>query len=115
MVAIPATANAAVIPVPCNTPALIAAINTANANPGADTLNLAGCLYVLDSTTGPLPGITDQLTIHGNGSVIRRAAAAPNFRILTVRSTLNLDNITLTGGNASGDFGGAIAVPGCFS
>lgn len=110
-VALPGTAYAATVPVPCNAMALKNAITAANANPGPDTLNLApGCLYLLDNTTGPLPSVTDPLTIHGNVSRIQRDVAAAPFRIFSVNSTLNLDNITLTGGDATGDFGGAVAV-----
>lgn len=72
---------------------LIAAINTANATPGADTIELAaGGTYTLtavDNTAyGPsgLPLISSPITINGNGATIERTAAAgtPEFRVLFV-------------------------------
>ena len=60
-----------------DTHGLIAAIQAANANPGADVIHLApGGLYMLrdaprDATT-LLPPITDDLRIEGNGAEIRR-------------------------------------------
>src|SRR4051794_28791361 len=78
--------------------ALKAAINAANANGQADTINLAaGGTYTLttidNSTLGAtgLPAIANEvagldLTINGNGAKIQRSASAgtPEFRILAV-------------------------------
>ena len=106
-----------------------AAINTANANGEADTINLAAnATYTLtteDNTNqGPngLPVIVEDggngLSINGNGASLVRSSVAgtPDFRILTVfyRASLNVSGLTLSGGSAvdlgealSG-FGGAI-------
>ena len=68
---------------------LIAAINSANASPGTDTIELApGGSYVLispyDADNG-LPPISDLLVINGNGSTItRNATGRANFRIFQV-------------------------------
>jgi hypothetical protein len=59
--------------VPCQTPALIAAINAANSSGGA-TINLApGCTYRLTAASSPnamlgdtgLPAITSRITLNG--------------------------------------------------
>ncbi|MFC7242119.1 right-handed parallel beta-helix repeat-containing protein [Catellatospora aurea] len=88
-------------------PALIAAINTANTTPGADTLTLTRrCTYALVAADNPgngLPIITGQITINGNGATITRRTYAPNFRILHVgdTGTLVLNNLTVSHGSAS--------------
>jgi hypothetical protein len=78
---------------------------------GADTIELDISLtYLLDvvdnSTEGEngLPSITSEITINGNGSTIQRDALAPDFRIfhLGVGGTLTLNDVTITGGVASG-------------
>ena len=78
---------------------------------GADTIELDISLtYLLDvvdnSTEGGngLPSITSEITINGNGSTIQRDALAPDFRIfhLGVGGTLTLNDVTITGGVASG-------------
>jgi len=94
---------------------LITAINTANANPGPDIINLApGGTYTLtvvnngapgpginDGSTG-LPAITSQITINGNGATIQRSSAAgiADFRIFRITSPgdLTLDGVTIRGG-----------------
>ena len=98
---------------------LIAAINTANANPDADTINLAsGGTYTLtqvgglDGWNGPsgLPIINGQLTINGNGATIQRSSAAgtPDFRIIFWTSgDLSLDGVTIKGGKG-GDGAGLL-------
>ena len=73
---------------------LIAAINAANANPGADIINLAASgtytLTAVDNTGyyGPtgLPVIVSPITINGNGATILRTSApsTPDFRIFLV-------------------------------
>jgi hypothetical protein len=60
-----------------DTPALIAAIQAANENPGTDVIRLApGGLYMLHDAprdaTSMLPPIRDDLRIEGNGAEIRR-------------------------------------------
>ena len=106
-------------------PSLIAAVGSANASPGPDTVALApGCKYALtvvnNNWYGPngLPAIASDITIEGNGSTISRSAAAPTFRLFFVGAdplsagtdnyvspgpgVLTLRNVTLTGGLAKG-------------
>jgi hypothetical protein len=95
--------------VPCDTDALINAIEAANSSGGADTLNLAaGCVYSLNAVTDAsdgangLPSISGVLVINGNGATIERshAAGAPNFRIFHVALTgsLTLNELTVSHG-----------------
>ena len=98
---------------------LIAAINAANTNPGADTINLApGGTYTLtqvggpDSWNGPsgLPVINSPIIINGNGAIIQRSSAAgtPDFRIIFWTSgDLTLDGVTIKGGKG-GDGAGLL-------
>ncbi len=81
------------VPVACNTTDLKAAIDTANATSGPDTLQLApGCTYTLTTPDnhwyGPngLPEIASDITVEGNGSTIERSSAGgtPEFRLLYV-------------------------------
>jgi hypothetical protein len=99
---------------------LIDAINTANANGQTNMIRLAAGTYTLtevDNTTdGPngLPSITSPLTITGAGAAttsIERSATASAFRLLHVAATgrLTLKRLTLRGGNASFEGGGALA------
>ncbi|MGH8714621.1 MAG: IPTL-CTERM sorting domain-containing protein [Casimicrobiaceae bacterium] len=98
-----------------DTAGLIAAINTANGNGVANTINLAGGTYNLsaaDNSTvaggaNGLPVIVSTLTIIGNGATIARTGA-PLFRLFQVGSgtptsgtagALTLNDVTLTGGN----------------
>ncbi|HEX5569207.1 MAG TPA: hypothetical protein VFY14_20210 [Streptomyces sp.] len=101
-------AAAAQIDVPCDTNRLVAAIGTANSQPGPDTLVLApGCTYELDK---PLPGIRSDITVEADNSTLTRQATVP-FRILTVESgRLDLRDAFVTNGDAGGSFGGGIAV-----
>jgi predicted outer membrane repeat protein len=100
---------------------LISAIDAANANPDPDTICLAASsTYTLtavhNTTSGAngLPAITTAITLVGNGATLTRDPAAPAFRLVLVSSsgTLTLENLTLTGGLASGaepgDDGGGI-------
>jgi hypothetical protein len=110
---VPTTAKAAVA---CNEPALITAINAANAA-GGGTVTLANpCTYVLTSahdtggTHGPdgLPRITTPITLLGGAnSTITRSAAAGAFRIAEVTGTgaLTLTSVTLSNGSAVGLLG----------
>ena len=113
--------------------ALINAINAANTNNQADTINLAaGGVYDLttvnnvspDGNTG-LPVITfdngNALTINGNGATIMRDAAAntPAFRLLDIdQGLMTITGLTLVNGNAvNGGFtaqgdGGALLIEG---
>lgn len=97
---------------------LIAAINTANTNPGADTINLAPggtyTLTVVDNPGNGLPIIFSQITINGNGATIQRSSAVgtPDFRIIQVTGPnagdLTLNGVTITGGHLVGNSGGGI-------
>ncbi|MFG2262374.1 hypothetical protein [Streptomyces sp. NPDC048720] len=108
--------SAAVLPVACSQTALVNAINTANSNPGSDTLNLAkGCVY---SPTAELPRIYSTIVVNGNGATITRATTAPAFRILTVDGgNLTLRALTISRGDATGSpiqtgAGGGVVVTG---
>ncbi len=102
--------------------ALIADINAANTNGGANTITLTaattapyGLTAVNNTTYGPagLPVIAanDNLTIVGGGDTIERSTAAgtPIFRLfdLAVGGSLTLQSLTLQGGYAT-SVGGAI-------
>jgi hypothetical protein len=92
VVTAPARASATSTPVPCDTSALIAALDAANSS-GGDTLDLApGCMYTLtepDNSTpsgaNGLPVISAPITIHGNGATIVRRPSAEAFRIFEIR------------------------------
>ncbi|WP_018251936.1 hypothetical protein [Salinispora mooreana] len=104
-------------PVPCDTDALIAAITLANARGGA-TLNLASkCTYLLtaDIDGAGLPAITTPITLNGHThTTIERAAAADEFRILTVNTggNLTLNKLKITGGQTTDNGGGILVDPG---
>ncbi|ABP52806.1 hypothetical protein [Salinispora tropica] len=104
-------------PVPCDADALIAAITLANARGGA-TLNLAkDCTYLLtaDLDSNGLPVITTPITLNGNkNTTLERAAAADQFRILTVNvgGDLTLNHLKVTGGHTTDDGGGILVNPG---
>ncbi|HNS03553.1 MAG TPA: right-handed parallel beta-helix repeat-containing protein [Anaerolineae bacterium] len=75
------------------------------AGSGADTIVLSNATYTLTAVFDPvwkdgLPPATSAITLQGNGAVIQRAAAAPDFRLWRVSSTgnLTLHNVTLRGG-----------------
>jgi hypothetical protein len=100
---------------------LVDAITAANADQptggcttgsGVDTITLpAGSTQTLTSENNysggynGVPVITSAIVIQGNGSTIRRASSAPQFRIVAVESTgdLTLQDTTLSGGAAAGD------------
>jgi len=101
---------------------LIAAINTANGNGAADTINLSGNITltainnVVDGDNG-LPSITaaETLTINGMGNTLSRDGAAPDFRLLHIAlgAELEISDTTVSGGvaragGAYGDDGGGI-------
>ncbi len=111
-----APAQAATIPVACNAPALVSAVQTANGTAASDTLTLAsGCTYDLTSAASTsygytgLPAITNPLVITGNGATIERDFITnSNFRLIMVASgaSLSLANLYLTNGFARGGDGG---------
>ncbi len=103
--------NCAAGDVPC----LVAAIDTANQNPDADTINLAAGIYTLTAVNNQvdgengLPSITNTLDIRGAGSgatVIERDPEGPNFRIIQVgeAGTLTLESLTIRNGAGGGLF-----------
>jgi len=113
-----ATTSARVF-VPCNTAALVKAINDANATPAKlTTLDLTPfCPYRLravDNTSDGANGlpvvVSGHLTINGRSAVISRGATVPPFRILEVgdRGNLTLNDVTVSGGSAAR--GGGILV-----
>jgi hypothetical protein len=85
---------------------------------GADTIvlptNSVQTLTAVNSNfNGPngLPVITSEITIQGNGSIIRRDPGAAEFRILYVAiggGNLTLDKITVSKGSLSSQCGGGI-------
>ncbi len=107
---------------PLDTAALINDLQVA-ANAPNDTaiINLqAGATYTLTDVNnywyGPngLPPIASEVIIHGNGAIIARDTAAPDFRLLYVSGgmelaagSLTMDNLTLTGGIAKGGNSGS--------
>jgi hypothetical protein len=88
------------------------AINAANANSGQYDYVVFRPTVTgnVDLTAGEVP-ITDAVYIYGNGPDINTITAAPNSRIFNVNPTagdfVDIESLTLTGGNVTGD-GGAI-------
>jgi predicted outer membrane repeat protein len=113
MAALTPAAQAAT-PVACSETALVAAINLANSNPGADTLVLAaGCTYTLTSAHGGpangLPVITTPIEMIGPATITR--ASGQLFRIAEVSPTGKLTlttGVALTNGSVVGDGGGVL-------
>lgn len=100
-------------------PGLIAAINTANANGDADTINLAAngayTLTAVDNLTdGPngLPSIDSELTINGRGAVISRGGkdGTSELRILhlSAGADVTLYQTTLSRGLLTSDSGAGL-------
>ena len=108
------------IAVPCDSDALIEAINMANGNNWANRLELAtDCTYTLtavdNNTDGGngLPSITSNITIEGNGATIERSevVGTPDFRIFHVAGggDLSLNELTVRNGWAP-DGGGIFSL-----
>ena len=98
--------QAATINVACNVTDLVNAINTANTNGEADTLNLAaGCTYTLTATLDILPDGGNPLTIEGNGATL---SGNNTVRVFFVNpgATLNLNAATVSNGTTTGSGGG---------
>ena len=98
---------------------LIADINAANQQGGANTIMLAAGktfqLAAVDNTTDGATGLPviaakDNLTILGNGDTIARSTASgtPHLRLFDVAAgaALTLENLTLQNGLADGGWGG---------
>lgn len=118
----PATNNAGAVA------ELISAINAANADTAADTINLfPNGVYTFSAAQnaefGPnaLPQISSDITILGNGAILQRAANAPKFRFFYVSGglsfnaqtgqglpagSLTLKDLTMQGGLARGGISG---------
>ncbi|WP_112465385.1 hypothetical protein [Streptomyces triticisoli] len=108
------SASATAQNVACSQTALRDAIDTANASPDSNTLNLArNCPYQL---TTELPAITTPITINGNSATLTRTSGS--FRILTVDGgNLTLRSAVIADGDATGSplvtgAGGGIVVTG---
>ena len=111
------TATFTLIPLTCYVPRLIAAIEAANADPDATTIDLDDdCTYNLTAAYaadpdgyGPvgLPPITTPITLLGSNTTITRNATAA-FRLFYVTTTgsLTIENVTLSNGLAQGGNGG---------
>ena len=104
-------------PVPCGADALIAAITLANARGGAVLDLAAQCTYTLtaDLDGAGLPAVTAPVTLNGNkNTTITRAAAADQFRILTVDTggDLTVNHLKVTGGHTADDGGGILVNTG---
>lgn len=98
---------------------LIDAINGANNNGQADTINLtAGCAYTLtfvdnsDATgSNGLPRIVSPITINGNGATILRDPTTPfDFRLffVTAAGQLTLSEVTVRSGREKSAAGGGL-------
>ena len=95
-----------------NEPAFINAVLQANADGMNSVICLANSEYLFtvsyNEKENALPLITTNITIQGNGAILRRSDSAPAFRLLRVdNASLTLDNMQLIGGNISGR-GGAV-------
>jgi CSLREA domain-containing protein len=82
------------------------AINAANANPGADTIDAIGVTGTIN-LTGPLPDITDDVTINAPGAnllTVRRDTGG-DYRIFKIVGDFNvtIDGLTISNGSASID------------
>lgn len=98
---------------------LIQAVNDANTNAGADTINVTADITL----TAALPVITEALMIAGSGGqhAISRddsgtnvcsPAATNAFRLIDATADLTLNGLTLSGGCNLVDQGGAVRVTG---
>jgi hypothetical protein len=104
--------------VPCNPDDLLAAINRANADDGANLELAHNCTYTLTANQdgNGLPIITQPITIKGNEATIVRAANGnepAGFRIFNVGvgGNLTLKHLTVKGGkDTTGQGGGGILV-----
>jgi hypothetical protein len=104
--------KAQVVRVPCSASALSDAITTANGG-GATLLRLApNCPYEITTPATPetgLPTITGNIIMLGGPrTTISRAAAATDFRILSVDAgaSLRLQSVTIQNGSTTGTGGG---------
>lgn len=112
LVVVPHASHAAVFSVD-DADGLIAAIDAANLDPTADTIQLANDILLVavhNTETGPsgTPKITTPIAVEGNGFRISRPSAAPEFRLFYVSGassdagSLTLEDVVLQGGDVSG-------------
>lgn len=99
----------------CDPNDLIAAIVDLNQNSGGSLRLAKHCTYTLSANQdgNGLPTIIQPISIHGNGSTIRRAANADQFRFFQVGAggDLKLSHLILTRGKSAPDEnGGAVHV-----
>jgi predicted outer membrane repeat protein len=99
---------------------LVNEINAANANgASAEAICLTNSTYTFASAANSiaLPSITTPITIVGDGAILERGSAAPQFRLFNVTATgsLTLQNMTVRNFNAGGGNGGAIQNAGTVS
>lgn len=96
----------------------ISAVNSANADPDATTICLSAGTYTFTTKDNSdfggtaLPLVTTEVTILGNGATLERVSST-DFRFLfanTSTGQLTVKDLTLTGGDAGDNKGGAIRV-----
>ncbi|MBN1814422.1 MAG: hypothetical protein JXA14_21460 [Anaerolineae bacterium] len=93
------------------------AIDRANANSGLDVINLPGLAFLLDINT-PSPDedanllgdldILDDVTIKGNGAIVRGGGLYRVFHVVTPGITVSMNDIQIENGAAGADYGGGI-------
>jgi hypothetical protein len=99
------------VSVPCTgQAALVAAINAANAAGGSTISLTAGCVYTLtmaDYGENGLSVVTTRIAVNGNGATIDGTGAVRVFEVDGPGGNLSLQNVTITGGSAGIENGGA--------
>ena len=113
VVATAPVAEAQTFRVPCSTPALVNAINTANGLSAAILRLSANCIYNIATpatATDGLPMITGNITIVGgpNTTIRRDPTVAAIFRVFEVAAAarLNVAGIFILNGSSNGAFSG---------
>jgi len=114
LAAAPAAQASTRISVPCNSAALIAALNNANSGGGA-TIHLAPwCTYALTTASNSnrmlgdtgLPVITSRITVTGFHTTISGNRSTFRIFLVTGSGNLTLQGLTITGGHTSSPGGG---------
>ncbi|MFE2509442.1 hypothetical protein ACFXC9_13440 [Streptomyces naganishii] len=102
----------------CDTAALIAAIDDANANGGGELSLSRRCVYDFRAPVSgqdATPAITVPLTIKGNGAtLLRDPATTSHFRLIDVAvgGTAAVSHLTIRNGDVTGDGGGVLVQKG---